>query len=63
AQAISDLTQRYEMMREIGPDHDKIFTVGLYINKELVATGSGHSKQEAEQAAARDGLKRRGWTE
>lgn len=63
AQAISDMTPRYELMRETGPDHDKIFTVGLYIGKELVATGSGHSKQEAEQAAARDGLKRRGWTE
>ena len=62
AQAISDITPRYELMRETGPDHDKIFTVGLYIGKELVATGSGHSKQEAEQEAARDGLKRRGWT-
>lgn len=62
AQAVSDMTPRYELMRETGPDHDKIFTVGLYIGKELVATGSGHSKQEAEQVAARDGLKRRGWT-
>jgi len=62
-QAISDLTPRYELLRETGPDHDKIFTVGLYLGKELVATGSGHSKQEAEQAAARDGLSRRGWTE
>ncbi|MFH1169957.1 MAG: ribonuclease III [Candidatus Vogelbacteria bacterium] len=63
AQAKVDLTPMYEVLREAGPDHDKTFTVGLYLGKELVATGSGHSKQEAEQVAARAGLKQRGWTE
>ena len=63
AQAETDITPAYELLRESGPDHDKTFTVGLYIGKELMATGSGHSKQEAEQVAAREGLKRRGWTE
>src|SRR3989338_1452283 len=63
AQAETDITPAYELLRESGPDHDKTFTVGLYIGKELMATGSGHSKQDAEQVAAREGLKRRGWTE
>ncbi|MEK7621676.1 MAG: ribonuclease III [Patescibacteria group bacterium] len=61
AQAVADKTPSYELIRESGPDHDKIFTVGVYLGKELVATGSGHSKQEAEQVAAREGLERRGW--
>lgn len=61
AQAIADVTPSYEVLSESGPDHDKVFKVGLYLDKELVAEGSGHSKQEAEQAAARAGLKTRGW--
>lgn len=56
-------TPSYELIKESGPDHDKTFTVGLYVGEELVATGSGHSKQEAEQTAAREGLRRRGWIE
>ncbi len=61
AQALADITPAYEVLEESGPDHDKIFKVGLYLNKELVAEGTGHSKQEAEQVAARAGLKARGW--
>ena len=61
AQAVMEATPNYEVLGETGPDHDKLFTVGLYLAKELVATGTGHSKQEAEQAAARQALTLRGW--
>ncbi len=61
AQAIAEVTPTYEVMNEVGPDHDKMFTVGLYLGSELVASGAGHSKQEAEQAAARAALAARGW--
>lgn len=63
AQAIAEVTPAYEVLDELGPDHDKTFTVGLYLGSELVATGTGHSKQEAEQAAARAALAARGWLE
>ncbi len=43
---------RYQMLREEGPDHDKRFTCGLYINDCLAGEGIGRSKKEAEQAAA-----------
>ncbi|MBI4136003.1 MAG: ribonuclease III [Candidatus Vogelbacteria bacterium] len=61
AQAIAEVTPTYEVLDELGPDHDKMFTVGLYLGLELVATGTGHSKQEAEQTAARAALAARGW--
>ncbi|MBI2097532.1 MAG: ribonuclease III [Candidatus Vogelbacteria bacterium] len=61
AQALAEVTPTYEVMDEVGPDHDKMFTVGLYLGAALVATGTGHSKQEAEQQAARNGLTARGW--
>jgi len=61
AQAKLDITPSYSVIKEVGPDHDKLFTVGLYLGTELEATGEGHSKQEAEQAAARVGLAGRQW--
>ena len=42
---------------EQGPDHDKRFTVEVRINSNLVGTGIGHSKKDAEQAAAEQALK------
>lgn len=42
----------YRVLSETGPDHAKIFTVGVYKNKALLAIGSGKSKQESEQNAA-----------
>lgn len=62
AQAISEVTPNYEVLEETGPDHNKTFTVGLYLGQELVTTGAGRSKQEAEQAAARRALTLRGWS-
>ncbi|MBI2100103.1 MAG: ribonuclease III [Candidatus Vogelbacteria bacterium] len=61
AQAAVNLTPRYEVLEQTGPDHDKTFTVGIYLREELVATGSGSSKQRAEQEAARQGLLVKGW--
>lgn len=41
-----------------GPDHDKRFIAHVYVSDELYGVGSGHSKKEAEQAAAREALER-----
>jgi ribonuclease-3 len=43
---------RYELIGEDGPEHDKTFTVALYINDECKVQASGHSKKNAEQKAA-----------
>jgi len=48
-------------MDEDGPDHKKTFTMGVYLEKELIAEGKGSSKQIAEQSAAREGLIAKGW--
>jgi len=61
AQEVTGITPTYEKSKEVGPDHDKYFTVGVHLGEELVAEGEGHAKQEAEQAAARNGLRARGW--
>ena len=54
-------TPYYLVLKEAGPDHDKEFIVGVYVNDVLVAEGDGKSKQEAEQAAARAALAAKGW--
>jgi ribonuclease-3 len=61
AQEIEGTTPSYQVMKEEGPDHDKHFTVAVYIGRDLIAKGDGKSKQEAEQSAARAGLKARAW--
>jgi len=61
AQEKVGITPAYRVMDEKGPDHAKIFNIGVYLNSELVATGSGASKQEAEEAAARAALKVKAW--
>lgn len=43
----------YRLLETTGPDHNREFTIGVYINKKQVATGIGHSKKEAEQAGAK----------
>ncbi len=55
------VTPVYKTIKEDGPDHDKHFTVGVYLKNELVAQGEGDSKQDAEQKAARKGLEAKGW--
>ncbi len=61
AQEFDGITPSYKTVKESGPDHEKKFTVGVYVGKELVAQGEGDSKQDAEQSAAREALKSRGW--
>ena len=61
AQEEVSLTPLYKSLKEEGPDHDKRFTVGIYLDKELIAEGEGMSKQEAEQAAARKALEIKKW--
>ena len=61
AQDRVSVTPAYKTTKEVGPDHDKQFTVGVYIGSELVAEGSGKSKQEAEQEAAKKALGVKGW--
>jgi ribonuclease III len=61
AQDIEGTTPSYKTMKEVGPDHDKKFTVAVFIGDTLVAEGDGDSKQDAEQSAARHALKEKGW--
>ena len=61
AQEIVGVTPLYETVKEIGPDHDKKFTVAVFLGKERVAEGEGRSKQEAEQMAAKNGLEAKKW--
>ena len=65
--ALQELVQRqadqvltYHMVGEEGPDHDKTFQAEVCLNGRPVGTGSGHSKKEAEQAAARSALEAMG---
>lgn len=51
------LTPRYLVVNEIGPDHAKIFGVGVYFNERLIAIGQGGNKKEAEMAAAKNALR------
>lgn len=52
SQSIDGMTPQYRVIEEIGPDHEKIFTLGVYVGNELMGTGTGHSKQIAQQQAA-----------
>ena len=64
--ALQELVQRqadqvltYRMIGEEGPDHDKTFVAEVLLNGIQVGTGSGHSKKEAEQSAAKAALLKR----
>jgi ribonuclease III len=61
AQAKTGVTPRYEVLEESGPDHNKHFKIGIYLNKEIIATGTGTSKQEAQMDAAKNALTEKGW--
>ena len=60
AQAEFGHTPRYHTTAASGPDHQKEFTVEVRVNAEIYGVGAGQSKQIAEQAAARDALKKLG---
>lgn len=56
SQSTLGFTPSYKVLDENGPDHDKTFTVGVYIETKLYGKGQGPSKQAAQQAAAEKGL-------
>jgi ribonuclease-3 len=56
AQSNEGLTPVYKVLDEVGPDHDKAFSVGVFINGKLKGKGSGPSKQAAQVAAAKAAL-------
>lgn len=51
-------TPVYRVLEETGPDHDKIFTVGVFIGDKLAGTGMGPSKQIGQVAAAANAMKK-----
>jgi ribonuclease III len=61
AQETESVTPSYQVLDQIGPDHDKQFTVGIFFGDKKIAEGVGSSKQEAEVSAARNALSVRGW--
>ena len=56
SQQIDGATPVYKVITEEGPDHDKVFTLGAYVNDRLMGKGTGPSKQTAQQVAARAAL-------
>ena len=56
-QRVDNVTPRYVVLEEVGPDHDKVFTLGVYAGDRLVSKGIGPSKQSAQQEAAKAALK------
>jgi len=61
AQEKMSVTPTYEVIEEWGPDHARSFKVGVFLGKEMTGQGEGPSKQEAQQKAAEDALKKKGW--
>lgn len=61
AQELYSFTPSYKVLSEEGPDHDKIFLIGIYFGENEIAKGQGKSKQEAETSAARAALIAKGW--
>ncbi len=61
AQEKAKITPHYRVLGESGPDHDKIFEVGLYLGEDIIAKGAGSSKQEAQVDAAAKGIKKKKW--
>ncbi len=61
AQDLLGITPVYKVLEEKGPDHAKEFTVGVFLDKDMVAVGRGTSKQEAQVAAAQAGIEAKGW--
>ena len=55
-QRVDGQTPQYRVLSEEGPDHDKVFTLGVFRGDALVGQGTGPNKQAAQQLAARDAL-------
>jgi ribonuclease III len=61
AQEKLGITPNYKVIKATGPDHAKTFEIGAYLDKELIATGNGTSKQEAQTNAAKNSLIKNNW--
>ncbi len=61
AQEQTNITPTYETLKQEGPDHDRVFTVGVFLGKDKIGEGQGRAKQEAEQAAAEAAIEAKGW--
>lgn len=57
-QASRKITPQYRVLEEVGPEHKKIFKVGVYFDREYIESGEGYSKQDAEVEAARKALEK-----
>jgi ribonuclease-3 len=56
SQRIDGQTPVYRVLEETGPDHDKLFSLGVFVGDKLMGNGSGSSKQNAQQEAAKAAL-------
>lgn len=61
AQDKRGITPRYVVLEEWGLDHAKNFRMGVFLEDEMVGVGEGVSKQDAQQKAAQDALRKLGW--
>lgn len=61
AQEKIGITPSYKVLSETGPDHNKVFEVGVYIEKKMIAKAKGSSKQEAQVNAAEAALDKKNW--
>ena len=53
SQRVDSQTPVYKVLSEEGPDHDKVFTLGVFVGEKMMGRGTGPSKQAAQQQAAR----------
>ncbi len=56
SQRVDNQTPQYRVIEEVGPDHDKVFTLGVFVGNRLMGKGAGPSKQVAQQQAAQAAL-------
>ncbi len=61
SQELLGITPTYKVLHEEGPDHAKMFKVGVFLDKEMVAIGEGMSKQEAQTDAAEKAIAVKNW--
>ncbi len=61
AQEKKSITPHFEVLKESGPDHNKKFIVGAYLDEKCIAKGKGSSKQKASIDAAFNALKKLKW--
>jgi ribonuclease III len=58
SQAKDGFTPIYKVIKEDGPDHEKIFTLGVFVGDKKMGEGEGPSKQIAQQEAAREAIRK-----